>query len=71
MATATVGGGPISLDTGSVNTEIGNISILVGHVNVSVGDEHYPREYFRFGSDWTAGSDRGAGKSQKYVTWDR
>ncbi|KAF9254948.1 hypothetical protein L218DRAFT_1082099 [Marasmius fiardii PR-910] len=36
--TATVGGGPVSLDTGRIDTEIGNISILVGHVNVSVGD---------------------------------
>ncbi|KAF5344371.1 hypothetical protein D9758_013270 [Tetrapyrgos nigripes] len=37
-ATASVGGGPIGLNTGSVSTEIGNISILVGHINVSVGD---------------------------------
>ncbi|KAL0576771.1 hypothetical protein V5O48_005213 [Marasmius crinis-equi] len=37
-ATATVGGGPVNLNTGSVDTEIGNITIFVGNVNVSVGD---------------------------------
>ncbi|KIJ43163.1 hypothetical protein M422DRAFT_31054 [Sphaerobolus stellatus SS14] len=38
VATATVTGGPVSLDTGSIDTEIGNITIFVGNVNVSLGD---------------------------------